>query len=444
MVSLIATTMLMAMAQTSYAPPPVPPPPSPPSTGPAPPPVRLPAPPPPPPPRTSWPPRPLAPLAGLITRRDYPPMALRYRHQGIVGYRVTVAVNGRVSNCVITSSSGSTFLDAATCRLIASRARFAPARKLDGTPVAETVSGRTRWSLDQSPVQIPQAPDMPPMLAPTPPPPPPSLPPPGGWPLPAGGRAQARAALPALIGDTDYPASALRAGEQGTVRFTLEVGPYGRVTNCTVTESSGSAALDAATCRLMRTRARFTPARDSAGNPTGDSHDGRITWRIEPAYNRPFAPMLMVEEMRSDAAGALSCSSSFNTRPPEPKPCEAAQTGAQLAALARSQRMPMALSTVMTLTPQGMAPLADRAARGDLYRSADATLTIAADGSIFQCRLVRSAWHGGGNIGVPPSPCIDWHPGMQLYAAAADGGPNRIVNVTVRGYARHEFRTLTR
>ena len=43
------------------------------------------------------------------------------------------------------------------------------------------------------------------------------------------------------------------------------------MTDCSVTSSSGSSALDQATCRILRSRARFTPARDSSGNPTTGS-----------------------------------------------------------------------------------------------------------------------------------------------------------------------------
>jgi protein TonB len=50
------------------------------------------------------------------------------------------------------------------------------------------------------------------------------------------------------------------------------------VTGCTVTSSSGSATLDAATCNILRRRARFTPATDSSGNPTTDTASTRIRW----------------------------------------------------------------------------------------------------------------------------------------------------------------------
>ena len=110
-------------------------------------------------------------------------------------------------------------------------------------------------------------------VAPTPPPPPPP---------PAPARkvepARARANLASYVSDSDYPASAARNEEQGTTRFRLAVGADGRVKDCTVTGSSGSSALDSATCRIMRSRARFTPARDSDGNPTGDTVSNAIRW----------------------------------------------------------------------------------------------------------------------------------------------------------------------
>lgn len=101
--------------------------------------------------------------------------------------------------------------------------------------------------------------------------------------------ARARANLASYVSNDDYPAAALRDEEQGTTGFRLAIGPDGRVTNCSVTSSSGSAALDTTTCRIMRNRARFTPARDSEGRPTTDTQSARITWRIE-SYSFPGEP----------------------------------------------------------------------------------------------------------------------------------------------------------
>ena len=110
------------------------------------------------------------------------------------------------------------------------------------------------------------------VVEPAPPPPPP--PPPAQRIEPA----RARANLASYVSDADYPTSAIRAEEQGTTRFRLSVGPDGRVSECTVTGSSGSSALDNATCRILKSRARFTPARDSSGNPTSDTVGSAIKW----------------------------------------------------------------------------------------------------------------------------------------------------------------------
>ncbi len=93
--------------------------------------------------------------------------------------------------------------------------------------------------------------------------------------------ARAKANLGSYVSNDDYPPAALRSEEEGTTGFRLSIGTNGRVTDCVVTSPSGSSSLDATTCRLMRSRARFTPAKDSAGNPTTDTHTNRITWRIE-------------------------------------------------------------------------------------------------------------------------------------------------------------------
>jgi protein TonB len=90
--------------------------------------------------------------------------------------------------------------------------------------------------------------------------------------------AKAKANLGSYISNEDYPAAALRAEESGTTRFRLTVGPDGRVTDCAITSSSGSSALDGTTCRLMKSRARFTPATDSSGNRVSDTVPGTIKW----------------------------------------------------------------------------------------------------------------------------------------------------------------------
>jgi protein TonB len=112
----------------------------------------------------------------------------------------------------------------------------------------------------------------------TPPPPPPPPPPPAPKVVET---ARAKGSLPGLIRPDDYPDAAIRSEDEGTVRVRLSIGTNGRVTGCNVTSSSGSSALDTATCRILTSRARFTPAKDASGNPIADSITSPpITWRL--------------------------------------------------------------------------------------------------------------------------------------------------------------------
>ncbi|HTU11676.1 MAG TPA: energy transducer TonB [Allosphingosinicella sp.] len=94
---------------------------------------------------------------------------------------------------------------------------------------------------------------------------------------PGGSRART-GALGSYLSEDDYPAAALRNNQQGRVSFTLDISPEGRVTGCQVTESSGSAILDSTTCRIMRSRARYTPARDPRGVAVADRDRAAVRW----------------------------------------------------------------------------------------------------------------------------------------------------------------------
>lgn len=90
--------------------------------------------------------------------------------------------------------------------------------------------------------------------------------------------ARAKANLASYVSDEDYPSNAVRNEEQGTTRFRLAVGPDGKVKECTVTSSSGSSALDSTTCKLMRQRAKFEPAKNNRGELTSDTVASAIRW----------------------------------------------------------------------------------------------------------------------------------------------------------------------
>lgn len=81
-----------------------------------------------------------------VTGSDYPVGLNIDGLGGISSFRVDVASNGKVLNCMITASSGHRELDDRTCQLITSRARFHPAVDTRGRPVEGSYSNRVRWS----------------------------------------------------------------------------------------------------------------------------------------------------------------------------------------------------------------------------------------------------------------------------------------------------------
>lgn len=82
------------------------------------------------------------------------------------------------------------------------------------------------------------------------------------------------------VSDADYPTAALHRGEQGAAGFEVTIGPDGRVRDCRITRSSGSASLDAATCAKVSERAQFSPARDENGDLVVGRYANVIRWRI--------------------------------------------------------------------------------------------------------------------------------------------------------------------
>jgi TonB family protein len=82
------------------------------------------------------------------------------------------------------------------------------------------------------------------------------------------------------IRSRDYPKSALKENREGNVSFTLSVDTRGRVSNCSVTRSSGHADLDEATCDAVKRKARFEPARDSSGQAIMGTYSSSVGWQL--------------------------------------------------------------------------------------------------------------------------------------------------------------------
>ena len=81
------------------------------------------------------------------------------------------------------------------------------------------------------------------------------------------------------ITDSDWPDTA-RISRTVYIRFI--VAPDGRVRDCAVTHSSGDRVLDETTCRLIKQRFRYRPARDAQGRRIPWIVRGEQIWEVEP------------------------------------------------------------------------------------------------------------------------------------------------------------------
>lgn len=79
----------------------------------------------------------------------------------------------------------------------------------------------------------------------------------------------------------DYPAAAIRSMQQGTTGFLILVDEQGSPKDCTVHQTSGSAIIDARSCAIILSRARFSPAIGRDGKPAKSAYRKRITWRLQ-------------------------------------------------------------------------------------------------------------------------------------------------------------------
>jgi len=126
------------------------------------------------------------------------------------------------------------------------------------------------------PVVMAQAPVAPPVIhemAPVAPPPPPK---------PSIAKAaKARGNIGTWVTPEDYPSRALREEKEGVTTINFDISADGRVENCRVAASSGTAELDEAACRNFTRRGRYTPAQDAAGNKIPQPNQTqRIRWQI--------------------------------------------------------------------------------------------------------------------------------------------------------------------
>ena len=91
-------------------------------------------------------------------------------------------------------------------------------------------------------------------------------------------RSRASGSLVGIFTSADYPAAAGGRMATGWVALVLLIDERGKVADCTVTATSGAAALDSQACAIVSKRANFKPAMGFDGKPTRDSYHQRINW----------------------------------------------------------------------------------------------------------------------------------------------------------------------
>lgn len=82
----------------------------------------------------------------------------------------------------------------------------------------------------------------------------------------------------------DYPANALRLGQEGVTRFQLTIGTDGKVQSCEITVSSGYPALDQAACTNLRKRGKFVTATGPDGAAVPGTYSNVVRWTLPKDY----------------------------------------------------------------------------------------------------------------------------------------------------------------
>lgn len=90
---------------------------------------------------------PEVPLITYFNSNDYPMQAIRQEEQGTVSAVLLIDETGAIRDCMVQQTSGVAVLDAQTCMVFKSRAKFRPAIGVDGKPVRSSFTQRIRWEL---------------------------------------------------------------------------------------------------------------------------------------------------------------------------------------------------------------------------------------------------------------------------------------------------------
>jgi TonB family protein len=217
-----------------------------------------------------------------------------------------------------------------------------------------------------------------------------------------------RAPLQNYVTREDYPAGVPPSAAR-LVEMALTVGTDGRITECRIEASSRTAMLDAATCRLIRSPARFQPARNATGIAIPGTVQATIDWAttlsgaeppplvrtaVAPPPRVPQAPWESISRLRVKLGQIGSCQ--WESKGPVPPPpssnaCQNGELAGMALRMAAENRVDFNRSEVVVtlrMPDGGLIPplLAAPSALVDLA----AELDIGADGTLTSCRFTRN------------------------------------------------------
>lgn len=158
---------------------------------------------------------------------------------------VAVGADGAPLACTIAETSGLAELDALTCRLIARRARFIPRRDDAGMAVAGSNRVKVDWRLLLAPASTP------------------------GWAM--------TSSFTAMLARR-FTFSGRGVPAAGRMRIVVAITENRVVTDCTITQSSGSADYDAWFCRKVMAARPFSQVIAAGVAPTAARGQLSVRW----------------------------------------------------------------------------------------------------------------------------------------------------------------------
>lgn len=95
--------------------------------------------------RVVTPPKPRMPVQSYFSPDDYPAAAVGTGAHGRVSVMLKLDTQGRITDCHVLRSSGSSILDQATCSILHRRARFTPSMDSNGNAVVGYIDQSVDW-----------------------------------------------------------------------------------------------------------------------------------------------------------------------------------------------------------------------------------------------------------------------------------------------------------